>query len=982
MSPSFAEIHSRVLDALPNPVFLHDQHFRVLHANAAYLEEAGASLPDVQGLKYWEVFPQRNGPLSGCRQALDEDREVVDEVQLESGRTFLSQTFPIADEEGRNGLSAHILTEITSQRRAEESQTRQQAFMDAVHDQLPGPMYVFDDIGRILHWNQHFHDVMGFSYHQLLTYNPVDLFTPEAQEAIKNGIHQTFDTGEGTAEGTLAAPDAGALTYRFHARRLDGFGRPLAVGFGMDIAREKAVEHSLERANQALRTLHRANAALVQAGEEKGLLQEFCRIIVSDGGYFGAWVAYLSTDDPPHLQIQATYSQAGIAKPDSRGHSAYLGQESDDPFLQVRDTGAPLRVSGVFLPLEGVQEHSGAGAREDKTAAILPLGDNPLRGFLVVCSWDPEAFLGEEIELLGELAGDLDYGIRTLRLQEEREQHIARLRQSATVFENAAEGIIITDADERIVAVNDAFTQITGYTETDVLGTTPRCLSSDLHDADFYRTMWTALEQEGVWRGEIWNRRKSGEAYPEWLTITSVQDNQGRICNYVAVFSDLAKARETEAKLTYLTYHDPLTGLPNRSLFREYVSHALPSLDRKSNHLAVVSLDLEGFGRLNDSLGPQVGDAVLQEVAFRVNQALREDDTVSRPGGDEFWILLEDLRTGEDASRVVGHLLDTVRAPLEVEGRTLRLEAAAGIALAPMDSASVEGLIANASTALHRAQAQESGAMQFFNREMEASASRRLKTEQALKRALEEEELEVWYQPQLDLATDRILAAEALVRWRHPERGLIPPGEFIPVAEESGLVVPLGEWVLEQAVAHCARWRKDGTPLEAVGINVAASQFQRGRFPQKVADALQRHNLPGSFLELEITEEGFLADFDRALENLQRLTELGARLAIDDFGTGYSSLAYLKRLPVDTLKIDKSFIDGLPEEDQDRSIVEAILAVARQMGLAPLPEGVEEPNQAEWLRKEGVRRAQGFLWAKPMPPEEFEVLLRSNSSPR
>lgn len=989
MNPDLSEINwPLLLDNAPVGFWLIDPEKRTLLVNRFLAGLMGYAPEEMVGWTPLDFVDAANRPVFEAQLAqvaTTAHRHYEVALRSREGETIPTSfsATTLRDSQGRLQGSFAFVTDLRAAKEHEraladsrETLLDQQAFVDEVIDRLPGAFYAFDDQGRMLLWNSHLETAWGYSSQAIRGGSFEEFFTPASKPAIQEGIGDAFSQGQGAAEGFVAASDGSKLPYRFQTSRLDGYGRPLAVGLGLNIHYEKAVEASLERSNRVLRTLHQANEALVQAESEDQLLDQLCAILTGEGNYSGAWVGFITNEDPAYLQVQAARAQEGRPALAS-GDSFPLDQPAieGNPFQTAVREGTPRRLTGVLLPHNVLPSSPEAGAFQDKNLAILPIGSQPVRGLMVVCSWDPDSFSGNEMSLLAELAGDLDYGIGVLRLRNERLQHLAALRRSATVFEHSAEGIIITDPQTQIVAVNDAFTRITGYTESEVLGQTPRMLSSGLQGADFYRTMWVALEQQGVWRGEIWNRRKNGEAYPEWLTISEVRDDSGDLCNYVAVFSDITKARKTEEELTHLTYYDPLTDLPNRALFREHLGHALASIDRSHQILAVINLDLEGFGRINDSLGPQVGDSVLKTAAQRLRQSLREGDTVSRPGGDEIWILLEDLQHGEDSSKVVHQILAELAAPLTVHGRTLRLEAAAGIALAPFDGTSVDEVLNNASTALHRAQACPTRPVQFFSKDMGDKASRRLDLEHALKRALEEEELEAWFQPQVSPATGEVLAAEALVRWHHPDWGLVSPSQFIPIAEDSGLVVPLGEWMLAQAIQQVAKWRAQGLPVQRIGVNVAAAQLQSTNFPQKVADQLQQAGLPPHCLELEITEEGLLADVDPALATLHELAEQGTRLAIDDFGTGYSSLAYLKRLPVDTLKIDKAFIDGLPDDDHDRSIVEAVLAVANQMGLETVPEGVETTEQAAWITQQGIRCAQGFLWSRPQPPGELEQWL-------
>jgi diguanylate cyclase (GGDEF)-like protein/PAS domain S-box-containing protein len=850
----------------------------------------------------------------------------------------------------------------------------QQEFIHALLEGLPGPFFAFDDSGRMLLWNRYLKSALGFADSQVLAMTPADFFTAESLPAVQAGVADTFNRGEGTAEGVVAAPDGSEVPFRLKARRLDWQGRPLAVGLGVDIRSEKAVAASLERSNRALRTLSRANEVLVHAEDEDELLADICGVLVEEGGYHAAWVGLVAEGDPPVLRIGAMAPADGAEAADPPPLRLTAADPAGAPFAEIlgRGLAARLDATGRLLGPGPEAEGESAGARQ---SGVFPLVNAAVHGVLVVCSREADAFGSEEWGLLQELAGELDFGLGALHARAEQARNLAELRRSAAVFEQTAEGILITDASERIVAVNEAFTRITGYSEEEVLGQTPRLLSSGVHGPDFYWSLWRDLLRNGVWQGEIWNRRKDGEVFPQRETISEVRDDDGNLVNFVAVFSDITETRKTEDELAFLTYHDPLTGLSNRSLFRERLTHALEYLGRRERPLAMINLDLQGFGTLNDSLGPDAGDAVLKAAAQRLEAGVRAGDTVCRPGGDEFWVLLEDLGHSEDAGKVVQELLAHLAEPLPMENRTLRLEANAGIALAPADGDTAEGLITNAAAALHRAQGGGGQPIQFFSKELGEQASKRLELEHALKWAIEREELRLWYQPQVDLASGRIVALEALVRWEHPEWGLVSPGEFIPVAEESGLVIPIGEWVLGEAVAQLARWRARGFAVERMAVNVAAVQLNRPGLAEHLAARLKETGLPPGCVELEITEEGFLADLEGSLRALEAIADQGARLAIDDFGTGYSSLAYLKRLPVDTLKIDKTFIDGLPADEHDRSITEAILAVARQMGLEVVAEGVETEVQAQWLDGRGIHLAQGFLWARAQPPEALEASL-------
>ncbi|MDZ7749951.1 MAG: EAL domain-containing protein [Halofilum sp. (in: g-proteobacteria)] len=555
-----------------------------------------------------------------------------------------------------------------------------------------------------------------------------------------------------------------------------------------------------------------------------------------------------------------------------------------------------------------------------------------------------------------------------------------QLRRAATVFDHTVEGILVTDSAQRIVTVNPAFTRITGYTEDEVRGSTPAVLHSGVQSKQFYESMWSDLESRGVWQGEIWNRRKDGEIYPEWLTVSEVRDATGALVNYVGVFADMTEAHQAQEELSFHAYRDHLTGLANRALFQERLNHALSTLHHRRRHLGVVMLDLVGFGAINDSLGTQAGDEVLIEAARSLDGALRSGDTVARPGGDEYWILLEDLGQREDVGRVLRNVLSALHEPMTVAGQTVRLTARVGAAVAPDDGSDPEELVQSAATALHRAQQADMDPIQYYHTAMHDQVRRRVSLEEGLKVAIDQEQLRVWFQPQVDLVSGAVKGAEALVRWEHPQWGLVSPGDFIPIAEETGLILPLGAWILNRALDQLAQWRACGLPLDHVAVNVSAAQLRSADFYDTVHSALQRTGVPPECLELEITEQGFLGNVGAVADTIDRLANLGTRLAIDDFGTGYSSLAYLKRLPLDTLKIDKAFVDGLPDEEHDRSIVEAILAVSRALELQVVAEGVEHESQAAWLREHGVPWAQGFLYTRPMPAEDLRAWMEAGTS--
>ncbi|MFA9460275.1 EAL and GGDEF domain-containing protein [Thiohalorhabdus sp. Cl-TMA] len=915
-----------------------------------------------------EVFAEQlgQGRDQGLRHTRAEPRQYEVTLQTRAGEPVpvLVHATALRDDAGRVTGSFAFMTDLSDIRARQRELDLSRHAVENSFDEI----YRISPDGRLLDANHTACENLGYSLRELmgLTVADVDPNFSAADwrahwSSLKARGHLALETTHRTREGIDYPVEVGVIYLAYEEEEF-------AYAIARDISERKAAEESSRRADYALRALSRANAALIHATDEAVLFQEVCQALTNGKGYPLAWVG-LAEGDP-----QRTVRVAGAAGREQ----AYLKEITvgwGDDAAGQGPTGNAIRTGErqVLRNLEGSPDYDrwreAAHRHRFQASAALPIfrEDRPI-GALNVYSTDATAFDAREIALLEELAADLGFGVQTLQVRAERDRQMGELRLAGAVFDSSAEGILVTDLELRIEKVNRAFTRITGYEADEVLGHTPDLLRSGLHDEAFYEALWADIENQGHWQGEIWGRRKNGELYPKWLTLSEVRDESGTLTNYVAVFADITQAHQTQEELTFRTYHDPLTGLPNRALFRERLEHALESGQRR---MALVLIDLQGFRALNDSFGAEGGDEVLRRTAERLQAVLRHQDTVARPGADEFWVLLEDLPRHHALERWLTTLMEALSMPLSIGEQTVRLEANMGVALAPEDGTDLDPLLTNAATALHRAQREGHGQIHYFQPEMHQTVQRRVRLEEALKVAIDQEELRVCYQPQVDLESGAIDGLEALVRWHHPEWGLVSPGEFIPIAEETGLVVQIGDWVLEQALAQLACWRSKGYPLRRVSVNVAAAQLQREDWPRYVAAVLGRTGVPAQCLELEITEEGVLASLEETAETMTRLKGLDIRLAIDDFGTGYSSLAYLKQLPVDTLKVDKAFIDGLPGVEHDRSITEAILAVAGTLGLDVVPEGVEEEAQARWLREKGVRLAQGFLFHRPQDPEQL-----------
>ena len=556
-----------------------------------------------------------------------------------------------------------------------------------------------------------------------------------------------------------------------------------------------------------------------------------------------------------------------------------------------------------------------------------------------------------------------------------RHQADEALRLAASVLDNSLNGILITSPQGTILQINQAFTEITGYSAQEAIGKTPNLFKSGQHDEMFYRTMWDTLNRDGHWQGEVWNRHRDGQVIPVWQSISAVRDALGKVTHYIGIFSDITEQKQSEERIHRLAHYDVLTDLPNRLLFNERCGHALERARREGSQMAVMFLDLDHFKHVNDSLGHPVGDALLQAVAQRLKQQLREEDTVARLGGDEFVVILEKVASALDAEWVARKLLAAFSTPFPVQGHDLSMGLSIGISLYPEDGEDVTTLVKNADIALYRSKEQGRGTFQFFEAHLTQLAAERLYIEGELRQAIPRNELMIYYQPQHDLADGRLVGAEALLRWHHPELGLVSPDRFIPIAEDSGLIVPIGAWVLKQACLQAMAWLKAGHPLNRLAVNLSGIQIQRGHIVETVSRVLEETGLPPMRLELEITETYIMRQAERDIRVLEELRDLGVRLAIDDFGTGQSSLGYLKRLPVDQLKIDRSFVMDTPHNGDDTAIVSAIVALGHSLRLEVLAEGVETPEQEALLRELGCDKAQGFYYSKPVEASQFAALL-------
>jgi diguanylate cyclase (GGDEF)-like protein/PAS domain S-box-containing protein len=572
----------------------------------------------------------------------------------------------------------------------------------------------------------------------------------------------------------------------------------------------------------------------------------------------------------------------------------------------------------------------------------------------------------------------LDNGSYLAGIVLQREHQAQRLLTAGIAFDHMREAVMVTDAEHRVVQANKAFERITGYTAEEAIGETPRLLNSGRQGPDFYREFFRLLHERGEWRGEIWNRRKNGDIYPQWLSIKAIYASDGKVSSHVSVFADITDIKDSERKLWQLAHHDPLSSLPNRLLLNARLEHAIQRAHRASTSLALLFIDLDRFKNINDSLGHQAGDELLKTVSDRLRASVHEDDTVARLGGDEFVILLEGIPDANSVRMIANRILERLTDSISVRGRSLVVTASIGISLYPQDAQDPDTLLKHADAAMYQAKTLGRNRLAYYAPELTQEIQQRLELEHDLRHGMAHKEFSLHYQPQFAASDGRLVAVEALLRWNHPRRGMVPPNEFIPLAEETGLIRELGCWATEVACNQAMQWQAAGFPPFTLAVNLSPYQL-RGECTEALMAIFERTGLPADWFEFEVTETLLVEEDGIALRELTEMRErMGMSIAMDDFGTGHSSLSQLKFLPIGKLKIDRSFVSNLPADTNDAAIAKAIILMAHTLGLQVVAEGVETPEQHRFLCQSGCDHLQGFLYGRPMPAEDISRLLAEN----
>ncbi len=973
----YTALWGEVIEAIPDPVLLHDAEFRLVHFNRAYLEVAGQPAEQIRGRPYYEVFPVLPGPPAACVAACQGDKSaaVAAEYRHGDGRIFQHRTYTLRNRSDLFRYGIHVLRDVTDQQLAHQTALRLHAVIEA----LPDFVAMADGSGRMTYLNPAGRAMVGIGAQEAIEALTIPDFIPPAlrPHMMTQLLPALCEQGAASDESQLLHRDGHAIAVaqvRVAHKDLQG-NVDLFATISRDITEQKRAEQRLHRLNSTYAVLSECKQALMYADDEQQLLQEFCNRLVLVGGYRLAWVGYAQQDEGRTVLPMAWAGHeegylktATISWADNergRGPTGTAIRERRPVVMRNADDDAR------FAPWRAA-----AQTRNYRSSIALPLAS--LKGVLNIYSEATDTFDDEEIELLSTLADDLVYAVDRLRTQQAQLANEQLLNLRIRAIESTRNGISITElqgSSNPLIYVNPAFERITGYGRGEALGRDPAFLHRDDVSQSGLDAIRDAVRKREAASVLLRNYRKDGSRFWNELHIAPVNDAQGNTTHYIGIINDVTEHKSYEEQLEYQTNHDELTGLPNRNLLFDRTDQAIAYAHRYNRMAAMLVADIDHLKLVNDSLGHAAGDAALKQIAQQLRSCGRDNDTVARLGGDEFVLLLTDIDSASDAAIVAERVLGIVTAPFAALGAELRFTATIGISLYPKDGNDCDALLRNAGAALHRAKETSRGSFQFFTTAMNTEARRRVTLEAQLRRALERDELRLHYQPQVDLRTGRINGAEALLRWNQPELGPIAPAEFIPVAEDAGLIVPVGQWVMFETCRQIAAWRTRGLPPLTIAVNLSARQFSHHDIEHDVRRTLELHGIEPAQLELELTESAVMNDPDLMLQRLTQLKALGVTLAIDDFGTGYSSLAHLQRFPFDKLKIDRSFVTDVTSDPHNAAIAQTIIAMAHSLKMRAIAEGVETEGQLHFLRRHRCDEIQGFYFGRAVPPDDFERMV-------
>ncbi|MES0490327.1 MAG: transporter substrate-binding protein [Leptospirales bacterium] len=799
-------------------------------------------------------------------------------------------------------------------RALKNSENRFKALSDASFEGV-----AISENGAIVDCNRAMHEMFGYTKKEIIGLGPHKLVHPDSLDDVMKRVGSN-QIDYYRAKGVNKKGEA--FTIEIQARPIEYMGKQARVTTIIDLTeketRELELIHEKERAQKYLDTAGVMLIAIDLNGIVNMINKKGCDVL----GY---------------------------------KENEIVGKNWFDNFLPEKVKKAVLKESSDLL----------AGKKPPVSSFENPVLTKSGEERLI--SWHSQELLDDNGKKTGHLSSGEDITEKKVLEQ--------KLLLSQRIIESTSDAIVITDTAAHIIDINPAYTEITGFKKEDVMGKNPRFSKSGRHNKAFYKTMWDSILKTGSWSGEIWDRHSNGEVYPKLLSINTLHDENRKPQAYIGIFSDISMLKHTEEQLHQVAYYDPLTGLPNRSLFRDRLKHEVATSKRLNTEFALLFIDLDKFKNVNDTLGHNIGDALLEVAAKRISSRLRDNDTVSRLGGDEFTVILADIDSEQHVANVATDLIEILQDPFQLSGSEVFIGASIGISIYPKDGEELDTLTKFADLAMYQAKNAGRKTFRFFTEKMNREVQKHIEIERNLRNAIERNELELFYQPRTQLKNDKIVGCEALLRWKNKDGVFITPDQFIPIAEETGLIIPIGDWVIKMAIQQSEKWLREGHEDLLISVNVSAKQLNDKNFVQKVMDMIKWSSTQPKNIGFEITESTLMADPDRAIEILEELKTIGFEISIDDFGTGYSSLSYLRKFPIDTLKIDQSFVRDILEDKNDATIVVTIISMAFSLGLNVVAEGIELEEQKQFLKKHNCHYGQGFLFAKPLNAPDFEKLL-------
>ena len=840
-----------------------------------------------------------------------------------------------------------------------------------------------DEGQRIIIFNQAAEQVFGYSAAEVIGQS-LEMLMPERfrkghghhiREFGKAGISMRAMAGIRVLYGLRANGEE--FPFEASISQAQESGKTSFTVILRDISRRKENELKIHQLTQAYSALSQVNHLLIRCKNEQELFRETCRIAVEYGGMAMAWIGVINQDDGSVNPVASFGAGTEYLNSIQISTRADLPQGNGPTGISVRE-GRPVICQDFMAdPMTAAfrkqAEPYGWGA-----SATLPI----MRGkhayaAMALYQTRVNAFTHEIIDLISEMVINIGHGLDLFDMESEKLQAEESMKLAATIYGSSAEAVMVTDENNKIIDVNPAFVSQTGYSLDEVRGKNPSVLQSGRHEKAFYQKMWHDILEKGNWQGELWDRRKDGSLHAKFINISLIRHEDGSVYRHVAQFFDITDRKQKEELIWKQAYFDALTDLPNRRLFQDRLDQQIKKSHRTGTSLALLFIDLDRFKAINDTLGHAKGDQLLEEAANRIVGCVRETDTVARLGGDEFTVILPEFGGHLHLERVAQNIIRELARPFDLgDGDVGYISASIGIALYPDDADNYSNLMQHADQAMYLAKSEGRNRFNYFISSMQQEAQEKLALTNDLRQALVRGELEVYYQPIVEMLSGRITKAEALLRWHHPQRGMIAPSVFIPLAEESGLIIDIGDWVFQETVVAIAQWLKRFGSIIPISVNRSPLQFERSEL--NWGSFLSGMGLPGNSITVEITEGMLLKQSEKVRQCLIDYRNDGIEVSIDDFGTGFSALSYLKRFDIDYLKIDRSFISDLTQDENDRALTQAIIVMAQSLGIKVIAEGVEVAEQRNLLMDFGCDFAQGFLYSRPVPKQEFEELLSHN----